>query len=373
MLQSKIGNLSNHIQDERDKFKLCFVFWSTPRFGGMERRYARLAAYLMSVFEPGEIVVITQRRCLDELKKYFDKEMWPFLIEFGTNYSSTGNNFFRVFRELRDFRSVLVSNYAKRFHLCMNPGIISFFFSVFLGKASVKTLAMADTNYESNSTMISRFLAGISLKKFKRVDCLSEHTKELLVRFFSKNYSKKYRIAPCSFSDYSDVAQQDIRDLDVVMMARFVDGKGYELLEEIADIFEQIDLYCFGFGPKPPRINSAVVSFSDNPYLSLGRTKIFLSLQRKNNYPSQSVLEAMASGCAIIATDVGETRKFLDDKCAVLIPYDGHALEQAIKSLLNDENRRQSLGSQAREKVFKEHTIDLYASYFLEDIVELHL
>jgi glycosyltransferase involved in cell wall biosynthesis len=98
----------------------------------------------------------------------------------------------------------------------------------------------------------------------------------------------------------------------------------------------------------------------------LARTKIFVSLQRYENYPSQSLLEAMASGCAVIATDVGDTRLLLDESCALLIPRDADALAAAIRSLLDDGPRRAALGEAARARVLKDHTVERFAVYFKE-------
>jgi glycosyltransferase involved in cell wall biosynthesis len=95
-------------------------------------------------------------------------------------------------------------------------------------------------------------------------------------------------------------------------------------------------------------------------------------LQRVNNYPSQSILEAIACGAAIIATDVGETRNFLDDDCAILINLDVDELILAIKKLLSDEELRLSLAENARKKVLGNHSIERYSNYFCEDILSVY-
>ena len=100
-------------------------------------------------------------------------------------------------------------------------------------------------------------------------------------------------------------------------------------------------------------LKSASVYTTDAPYEVLAQTKIFLSLQKTNNYPSQSLLEAMASGCAIIATDVGETRRLLDETRSILIPYDAVYLKSAIEKLMNDQALRLQLGKAARVHVTK--------------------
>lgn len=108
---------------------------------------------------------------------------------------------------------------------------------------------------------------------------------------------------------------------------------------------------------------------TENSFEFLSRSKIFLSLQKKNNYPSQSLLEAMVCECAVIATDVGETRRIVDEECAVLIPYEANSLRDAILFLISNPEKAMEIGRNARERVIKHHTIERYMEYFLKEIV----
>jgi glycosyltransferase involved in cell wall biosynthesis len=67
---------------------------------------------------------------------------------------------------------------------------------------------------------------------------------------------------------------------------------------------------------------------------------------------SMSILEAMASGCCIVATDVGGNGALLDRGSAgVLVPPgNAAALAGALAALLADRARRQSLGGVARDR-----------------------
>ena len=65
------------------------------------------------------------------------------------------------------------------------------------------------------------------------------------------------------------------------------------------------------------------------------------------------LLEAAASGMAIVATDVGGTREIFptDANAAILVPADDRsALANAIGSLLADDQRRHELGAAARQR-----------------------
>ncbi|MDZ4784008.1 MAG: glycosyltransferase family 4 protein [Planctomycetia bacterium] len=66
------------------------------------------------------------------------------------------------------------------------------------------------------------------------------------------------------------------------------------------------------------------------------------------------LLEAGASGCAIVATDVGGTREIFapDSEAAVLIaPDDPRGLAEAIEELLLHPERRAELGQRARRRI----------------------
>ena len=75
------------------------------------------------------------------------------------------------------------------------------------------------------------------------------------------------------------------------------------------------------------------------------------------------LLEAAASGCAILATDVGGTPEILsDNETALLVPPDdAEALATAIDRLAADEPLRRRLGTAAREDVVARFTIDAAA------------
>ncbi|MBS4034554.1 MAG: glycosyltransferase family 4 protein [Ignavibacterium sp.] len=92
---------------------------------------------------------------------------------------------------------------------------------------------------------------------------------------------------------------------------------------------------------------------------------VFVSIQTTNNYPSQSVLEAMGCGNAIIATDVGDTRMFINDKNGILIGLNINNLVNAIESLYLNKELSLRLGMNAYSYVRENHTIDKMADYYI--------
>ena len=104
---------------------------------------------------------------------------------------------------------------------------------------------------------------------------------------------------------------------------------------------------------------------------TLSKALVFLSLQERNNYPSQALLEAMACGCAVIATDVGETRRLVDDDVGFLVDKDAKSIAAKIKYLLENPCIAEKMGRKARQRVIQDHTIEKYCEYLIrvyEDI-----
>lgn len=76
------------------------------------------------------------------------------------------------------------------------------------------------------------------------------------------------------------------------------------------------------------------------------------------------ILEAMATGCSIIATDVGAIPDMIDAYTSKLAgvciqPQDTNALKNAIESLLDNEEFSKEIGKRAKDKLFANFTIDI--------------
>jgi len=63
-----------------------------------------------------------------------------------------------------------------------------------------------------------------------------------------------------------------------------------------------------------------------------------------------SVAEAMAAGCAVVATHVGGiTNMIIDGYNGLLIPPSAAALQAALERLINDGDLRRRLGQRAQQ------------------------
>lgn len=105
-----------------------------------------------------------------------------------------------------------------------------------------------------------------------------------------------------------------------------------------------------------------VIGSYSNIDVYLKKSYIFLSLQDYDNYPSQSLIEAMSFGCTIIATDFGETSKLVKvENGNALINKDvmqlSFCLDQAFSSEL-------SVNYKNINHILDYHSVDAYISFF---------
>ncbi|MFK7604295.1 GT4 family glycosyltransferase PelF [Deinococcus sp. SM5_A1] len=73
-----------------------------------------------------------------------------------------------------------------------------------------------------------------------------------------------------------------------------------------------------------------------------------------------TVIEAMAAGRAIVATDVGGVREAVGQAGLVVPPLNEHAVARASLTLLKDADLRQHIGQAARARVLEMFTLDRF-------------
>jgi glycosyltransferase involved in cell wall biosynthesis len=64
---------------------------------------------------------------------------------------------------------------------------------------------------------------------------------------------------------------------------------------------------------------------------------------------NNSILEGLACGLPVVATDIGGVPDYVDETCGVLVPpKDAEAMADAVLSLLSDESMRRRMATCAR-------------------------
>jgi glycosyltransferase involved in cell wall biosynthesis len=155
-------------------------------------------------------------------------------------------------------------------------------------------------------------------------------------------------------------------------VARFDPVKRHEVLVEafrlIALRRSGVSLLLAGDGPEKARIEGLAATIPGRPVVTRGATgwatnlfsscDLYVTASAKEGLP-MAPLEAMASGLAVIATDVPGHREVVEDGATGLLvrPDDAAALAAAIESLLDDRERRRRMGEAGRARVLREFAI----------------
>jgi glycosyltransferase involved in cell wall biosynthesis len=192
--------------------------------------------------------------------------------------------------------------------------------------------------------------------------------------------AKSLALAPCSFIDYEriGVSGNDERKY-VSFLGRFHREKNplvfARAIGAIASEFPEVKFLMMGHGPFETKIRNEIefmgivdrveIRAELNPIKYLKRSLIFVSIQNRDNYSSQALMEAMACGCAIIASDVGLTAQLIPDGIGVRIPLSAEKLADNLRYLLNDQQKMERLGIAASEFVRETQTIERYGEFLI--------
>ena len=98
--------------------------------------------------------------------------------------------------------------------------------------------------------------------------------------------------------------------------------------------------------------------------------EIFVQPSRTESMPL-TVLEAMAAGRAIVATDVGCLRQMLDaPEAGVVVPPESpEAIAEALLTLLHNPEKRECLGTAAQERARREYSMEIFQKR-INDVVD---
>ncbi len=222
------------------------------------------------------------------------------------------------------------------------------------------------------------------IRDTNHVDFLSNGlVDELQNLMSSKDFPKSYSVSPCSFISYENYFPEYPKENSVVFMGRLVALKNPILFLEAVKIFNEsfrqfgnVNFIVLGTGPFESKMrnfveknglaNVSIKGKVSQPESYLRRSKVFVTIQQTENYPSQALMEAMACENAVIASDVGETREIVTGDEGILVKLEAQDIAKALAKLLDDDDARLLMGQNARKKVLMEHTVERFTAYFLE-------
>ncbi|MBV1790189.1 glycosyltransferase [Marinobacterium sp. D7] len=355
--------------------------------GGAERRFARAVSQLSEI--DNEVYLISNKETAGVLlKKGYISESTNKLT-FSGGVLKHGL-FYKCYHFLNFYKLFILclKKDIKHIHYPVDPSIYSFLhflFFRFLGVGYSVSIVDSSRTDRKDFGIVRWLIWYYSIKYAKGVDFLSEGIKKNMEKVFHLqiyNGSKVISVSPCSFTNYQDGKYSEDKEYDLVMMSRLHEKKGHFLFLDALKYIEKEGraseigrVGIFGSGKLEKDILKKIaeleeikveLSYTDNPFEILSKTKILLSLQDDENYPSQSILEAYSCGAKVIVTNVGESYKVVCPGYGALVEKRPDVLGDSILYELESFDRigADKIYNVVRSYLIKHHSIDRFVNYF---------
>lgn len=343
-----------------------FFFYLEEYAGGAERRLCRIFNEISKGSNKFDILIIGRKEYIDKFVK--------------SNIDNVEFNLIICKTTIEAIRYLLKKRYKT---VCFYDARIRIMPILFLEKLLKARLLMvvAYTNFSmlkfNNFKERSAFY--ITSLLCNHVDCL--YPSNILKKHSILRY-KNVTVTPNSFTNLEKFKASDKRNL-IVFSSRLVEGKNCDIaLQSINECRKELEynkfvVYICGEGIHRKDLEKYVndkgldnlvkfLGYIDTSEI-LSRTKIFLSLQTENNYPSQSLLEAISSGCYIIASNSGDTELIVKKEFGTILNLNYKDISNAIKEYLrkNDKEKEDIINN---SRLFAEGNFDIKQSvrYFEE-------
>ena len=364
-----------------------FILINNTGVGGAERRFGRLFAR-MANDSPTALLVINRslwRKLLEagvvsghEKRVWRLPEPWLRLAE-GMGLRQGKLAFWLRKLDYLLFACMLLARYAlatrRVFHFVLGGAYIGF--PLMVMRPDHRTvISVVDENL---ARLVGVFWSLpvylFALRRCDGIDALTEGVRVDLVR--RRIAGDKIVVSSGSVVDTVRFRPLPQKEPWVVFTGRLIDWKNPLLFVEAMPAIHRAvpcaQFYLLGEGPLRPQVEQALdrlrlrrfveLGFRADLAPVLGKARVFVSLQRQDNYPSQSLLEAMACGVVPVATDVGLTWKLVDETTGIRVKPDPGPIAEAVIALLQDPQRCDRLGRAARQRVLEQHSDERYRAY----------
>lgn len=210
------------------------------------------------------------------------------------------------------------------------------------------------------------------------VHCQTERIRQALSRAYAGEPTRWRLVAGRGyFADYR-VPPLVVRiDNQVAFVGRFDAIKNPLLFIDALAIATQqggdFRAVMLGEGPLRPEMEAAIIRhglqsrvemrFDTKPLATLAESAVYVSLQTSDNFGSQALLEAMGAGCAVIATDVGETSRLVTPDVGTVVPPEAEAVAAALVESVTNPDHTRARGSAASHRALNEYSADAYAAW----------
>jgi len=349
--------------------KICYIIDSLAA-GGKERQLVNLISGLSS---KNEILVIVFNDYI------FFKELLNMpveLIVFKREKRNSLKTIIKVYKELNRFKPQITHIWDNISHCIALPYII--IRKTIVINSSIRYGGIIKRNLKA------RFVQRLAYFTAKKV--ISNSKQGLIVEKLEKSKNAKYiyngfdiNLFENKLYEYGLKWTMDIPLLKpaVIMVARFYSAKDYITFIKAAKILikksSEIGFYCIGNGPMKDLAENESGEYLGKNIFFLGNISniqillpqftIGLLLNNTNGHAegiSNAIMEYMAAGLPVIATNAGGTSELIEDGLSgFLVPsFDENAVAHRIEELLNSSDLRHSMGKRGKEIIRNKFSIE---------------
>ena len=349
--------------------KVFLFFPGQERLGGAERRIIRSFCKIKKTDPDFDFVV--GLLAVGKINHNYVREL----------YSSLGEFDLIIFdKKMQIFNHVRKQKYTCVVYTDCSFRCLPVLFAATISKKR-KYMLCVDTIGSSQNLKPSlrQILYNLDIKMSDRIDCLyPSNTKELKERFKNKTIS----CTACSFTDMDRFTPLFPKEKTITFLGRLQEDKGIRLFVdsaiEIAEEIRKKGFVCkiYGSGVQKDEIENIIKETHCEDIIHLcGQIEdsadvlrvstIFCSLQKYGNYPSQSLLEALACGNYCIVTDTADSHLLINDNYGALIKQERAALSKALIQAMDIPiDRYKQISESSRAFLYNNHSLEKSAEYY---------
>jgi glycosyltransferase involved in cell wall biosynthesis len=364
--------------------KIAFILLSGG-LGGTQRRIGNLFKFLCDI-TPDRYHLILHKELYDLLQKadyHLDKYSNIHILEkksrldfkkrAHSNILINMGRVFSLFHYRKEIDRIIKENDITiiQVYLEMVP-----FLGVFpiKGVKTIASLVFHLPKYFDNGSINCKLLL-YALRNYDKVDALYEYIGENLIELGVPQEKVNYPIR--NFVNHLQF-KPERKERIVTFSARMVRWKNPHvhleaILKTIPHVENDIIFYIMGNGTLLKQIQREIKNrklegrikafFCYDPSTLVNKSLIHVSIEQYDNFTNQTLLEGMASGCAIISSNVGLTKKVVTPDVGLLVGLTAEEISTAIVYLFKNPNQIKQMGVNARKKIERDHSITMYIDY----------
>lgn len=270
-------------------------------------------------------------------------------------------------------------------HSLAGPNLPYLLVSLFFAKSRLVVSLHADQLSSAPHRSVRRFLLRLALRRAERITAISDRVATDAARFCPEASHKIVKIVNgVPVHEFGRSAAFAFPSRYILSVARLHPSKGHDVLlaafQKLAESEKNVHLIIAGDGSQRVRLRALGMALGLRDRVSflgeVGRERVkellagceFLVLSSWAEGMPLAALEAMASGKAVVATDVGALSEIITDSETgrLVPPGDPQSLAEAMLTLLGNHDQRRAMGERGRMLVKARHDFSNIANRYLD-------